>query len=150
MGGSALSAKIIQLVIPMEPNLELVAAETASTIAELMCFDEDGIDEIRMAIIEACLNAFEHSHSPERKVYITFHILPDRLILEVTDHGKGFNPSDVRPPSIDEAVRGGRKRGWGFKLMRSLMDEVMIETGSWGTTVRMTKMKRRGGGCYDR
>ena len=133
--------KVIELTIPMEPNLELVAAEAASTIAQLMCFDEDEIDEIRMATIEACLNAFEHSKSPDRRVYIAFRVCKDKLELRVTDHGRGFNPAEVKPPDIRNAVKGGRKRGWGLKLIENLMDEVRIETGSLGTTVIMIKMK---------
>jgi serine/threonine-protein kinase RsbW len=132
---------VIELTIPMEPNLELVAAEAASTIAQLMCFEEDEVDEIRMAMIEACLNAFEHSKSCDRKVYVIFHIREDRLELRVTDHGRGFNPTDVRPPDIKNAVKGGRKRGWGLKLIENLMDEVRIETSGLGTTVIMVKVK---------
>ena len=55
----------VTLNIPIQPNMELVAAHTASIIAEIMDFDETHIDEIQLAIIETCINAFEHSNSKD-------------------------------------------------------------------------------------
>lgn len=135
------TGKIVELTIPMEPNIELVAAEAASTVAEIMCFSEDAVDEIRMAMVEACLNALEHSKSCDRRVHLIFQMQPDRLVLQVTDHGRGFHPSEVKSPNISQAVRGGNKRGWGLKLIEGLMDDLKIETGAMGTTVIMTKIK---------
>jgi anti-sigma regulatory factor (Ser/Thr protein kinase) len=34
-----------------------------------------------------------------------------------------------------------RKRGWGLKIIRGLMDEVEIQSGADGTTVVMSKMR---------
>jgi len=42
-----------------------------------------------MAIIEACINAFEHSASESGKVRLRYLLSPDRIDLFVQDDGKG-------------------------------------------------------------
>ena len=48
----------VTLNIPIHPNMELVAAHTASILAEIMEFEENHIDEIQMAIIENLYQRF--------------------------------------------------------------------------------------------
>ena len=38
----------------------------------------DRIDEVRMAVVEACINALEHSHAADREVFVTFQVLGER------------------------------------------------------------------------
>ena len=49
----------------MHPSMELVAAQTGSLLAEANGFDEKCMEEIQLAIIETCINAFEHSKSDD-------------------------------------------------------------------------------------
>lgn len=133
----------VDLVIPMLPNMEVAATKTATAIAEYMKFDADQADEVKMALIEACINAFEHSQSHDRKVYIKFLIDQDALQVVVTDHGDGFNPTQVERPDITKKIGGDHKRGWGLMLIESLMDGVDIQTSEAGTTLVMIK-KRTG------
>ena len=90
--------------------------------------------------------AIEHSSAPDQKVHITFSILgdpvPEKLQIEITDLGVGFVPEEVEEPRIEEKLKANRKRGWGLKIIEGLMDEVEVETGSHGTTVRMTKSRQ--------
>ena len=62
----------VDLKIPMLEDMELAATKTAEAMAEYLSFDQDKTDEIKLAIIEATLNAFEHSSSKERFVEINF------------------------------------------------------------------------------
>jgi anti-sigma regulatory factor (Ser/Thr protein kinase) len=121
-------------------------------MAAFIGMSADQVDEVRMAVVEACINAFEHSHATERKVEITFRLFgdvgpqrdgerPERLEIRVHDHGVGFSPSAVEEPRIEEKLRGDRKRGWGLKIIQGLMDEVEILSGSQGTTVVMSKSR---------
>jgi anti-sigma regulatory factor (Ser/Thr protein kinase) len=105
----------------------------------------DRVDEVRMAVVEACINAFEHSHAENHKVDIAFSVWgdpsPERLEIRVHDTGIGFSPSDVEEPKIENKIRGNRKRGWGIKIIQGLMDEVEIQSGPRGTTVVMSKSR---------
>ena len=131
----------VVLIIPMYPNMELAAAQTASILAEIMDFEEDYIDEIRLAIIETCINAFEHSKSKDKRVSIKFIMRDNELELKITDLGVGFRLDRVKASSIEDIGDGIRKRGWGLKIIRSIMDEVEIESNEEGTTITMIKRK---------
>jgi len=144
MAGNAILREA-QLTLPMVPDMEIAASKTATAMAEFMKMTPDKIDEVRMAVVEACINAFEHSHSPDREVYITFEVLgetePEKLRITVRDTGVGFQPEDIAEPQIEDKLKAMRKRGWGLKIIRGLMDEVEIQSGVDGTRVIMTKAR---------
>ncbi|HEY4595614.1 MAG TPA: ATP-binding protein [Thermoanaerobaculia bacterium] len=134
------------LALPMVPEMEIEASRTATAIAESIRMSPDRIDEVRMAVVEACINALEHSHANDREVYVTFQVLgeegdPDKLRIMVRDTGIGFSPDGVTEPTMAGKLKAVRKRGWGLKIIRGLMDEVEIVSGPDGTTVVMSKMR---------
>ncbi len=135
----------VKLTLPMAPDMEVVASQAASSLAAFIGMSPDRVDEVRLAVVEACINAFEHSQSPERKVEITFCLIgdrePDCLEISVHDHGVGFAFSEVEEPKIEAKLKGSRKRGWGLKIIQGLMDEVRILSGTNGTTVVMSKSR---------
>ena len=127
----------------MVPDMEIEASETATSMAESMAMSADKIDEVRMAVVEACINAFEHSQSRDRKVHLTFEVLggeePSELRITVRDHGVGFDPESIEEPIIENKLKAERKRGWGLKIIHGLMDEVTIHSDRRGTTLVMRK-----------
>ena len=130
----------VELTLPVIQDMELAATKTAEVIAKQMGLDEMKTAEINMALSEACINAFEHSGS-NSDIEIHFKISDDRLIIQVTDSGKGFDKSKVDIPNIEEKISSDHKRGWGLKLIEELMDTVQFESSEDGTTVTMTKNK---------
>ena len=92
------------------------------------------------------MNSFEHSHAEDRKVEIHFAVLgkdrPERLRITIRDSGVGFSPEDVAEPRIEEKLKSARKRGWGLKIIRGLMDEVDIQSDDGGTIIVMSKLGR--------
>jgi len=132
-----------ELIIPMGDDTELVAVKAVEEIARRANFDKDSIEQIKMALIEACINASEHSKMKDGKIVVKFIVDYDKLIVYVGNEGNGFEPSLVREPNIDQKIRSGSYRGWGIKLMRSLMDEVKFEKGSGGTKLKMVKLMRK-------
>ena len=130
----------VELTLPVMENMELAATKTAEVVAKSMGLDEMKTAEINMALIEACINAFEHSKSKEN-IYITYSIDVDTLTIKVGDKGEGFDSEVVAIPNIDEKINSEHKRGWGLQLMKELMDTVEFESSETGTTVTMTKNK---------
>jgi serine/threonine-protein kinase RsbW len=145
--GTAEFPKEINLTIPIIPDMEVAATQTAEAVARFMEFDSDQTDEVKHALIEACINAFEHSKSEEGKVYIKFVMRPEDLLVVIQDHGGGFDVTEVPQPDIQAKVAGtdSYKRGWGLMLIESLMDSVEILSGAQGTTLTMSKLRQRGG-----
>jgi len=144
MAGNAILREVT-LTLPMVPDMEIEASRTATAMAESIAMSADKIDEVRMAVVEACINAFEHSRSTDRNVYVTFEVLgtqgPESLRITVRDGGVGFAPESIEEPDIQAKLKAERKRGWGLKIIRGLMDEVEIHSGQDGTTIVMCKSR---------
>lgn len=131
----------IELKLPILPNMELVAINTAEVVAKHMDLSDEKAAEISMALIEACINAFEHSRA-DNNIFIHFVIEEDSLVIKVIDQGIGFDKANVEIPKIENKLgTDERKRGWGLQLMQELMDTVEFESTKDGTTVTMTKKK---------
>ena len=131
----------VELTLPIIPDMELAAIKTAEVIAKHMDLGEDKSAEIGVALIEATINAFEHSESESGNVEIHFVIQDETLVIKVTDKGKGFDQASVKVPKIEEKLGSDHKRGWGLKLIQESMDTVEFESSPEGTTVTMTKKK---------
>ena len=131
----------VELTIPIIHDMELAATKTAEVVAKHMGLDEEKSAEISMALIEATINAFEHSNSQAGNVEIHFVIQEETLLITVSDQGKGFDKSKVKIPKIEEKITSDFKRGWGLQLIQELMDTVKYESSEEGTTVTMTKKK---------
>lgn len=54
--------EVIELAIPSRLGLERVAIDAAASVAQLMGFSEDRIEDLKTAVDEACLNAIEHGN----------------------------------------------------------------------------------------
>lgn len=133
------------VVAPMGEDNELIAASTAEQIARRLSFKPEAINQIKTAIVEACINAAEHSFSPDRKIYQRFRVENDRLVVTISS--RGIVPTALNGQGTDkvgsenDATSEGR-RGWGLKLIKTLMDEVEFERVDEGTSLRMTKYLR--------
>ena len=133
--------KEIKVSIPMLPDMELAVSRLASTLAGSINLDANKIDEIKMAIIEACLNAFEHSKSKDQMVHVRFRIKPAELEIAIKDYGIGFDPSEIEEPDIHKKLKSPVKRGWGLRIMETLMDKVEVQSHPGGTHIVMKKRR---------
>ena len=129
-----------EMVIPMGTDTELIAAHTVEQIARRIKFGPEAINQIKLALVEACINATEHSLSPDRKIYQRFRVEADKLTVTVASRGiVSANIPDQNGAANDN---GKNRRGWGLKLIRALMDEVEFQRVDDGTQLRMTKYLR--------
>jgi serine/threonine-protein kinase RsbW len=134
------------MVLPMGEDNELIAASTVEQIARRLSFRPEALNQIKTAIVEACINASEHSFSPDRKIYQRFRVENDRLVITISSRGilptnvgtsKGWNTDRSEADDAPD-----ERRGWGLRLIRTLMDEVEFERVDEGTRLRMTKYVR--------
>jgi len=133
------------LILPMGADNELLAATTVEQVARRLNFTPEAINQIKTAVVEACINASEHSLSPERKIYQRFRVENDKLVITISS--RGILPANIianeEPAKPEESEPEDQRRGWGIKLIRTLMDEVEFERVDEGTSLRMTKYLRK-------
>jgi len=105
---------------------------------------EQEIFSIRLALEEALVNAIKHGNQMDRSksVRICYRLLSDRLEIQITDEGPGFDPTDVPDPTAVENLE--RPCGRGLMLMRHYMTQV--DYNDRGNSVSMTKVFRNNNG----
>jgi Anti-sigma regulatory factor (Ser/Thr protein kinase) len=131
----------LELTLPMVPDIEIAAARAAGNLARQIGMSAEKIDEMAHAIIEACINAREHACCVDQRIYLRFVAGSNagrlRMDVWITDHGKGFNPQNVRSRRQDP--NKPHRRGNGLHLMEAHMDSVEIDSSTHGTTIHMVK-----------
>ncbi len=140
----------LDLVDPVTPELwsrELQMAASVDNLAavrEEVCrlidplsFPESTLFDIRVALGEALANAVRHgAEGPTSTVRVLVRAFDDKIVIEVTDDGRGFDGSHMC--SDDLYASGGR----GVMFMRALMDQVIFSRSDSGGTV-VTLVKHR-------
>lgn len=132
-------ASEFELVIPIEDEAELIAARTVEQIARAADFSQEAVNQIKTALIEACINAAEHSDSPDRRIYHRFALAADRLIITVSNKGKTLNWIEGNSGQLASASVSKGVRGRGLQIIRALMDEVRFDRTDDGAVLVMTK-----------
>lgn len=127
---------IIKMTLPCKPDYVMVARMAISAIANKMDFDIEEIDDIKVAVGEACNNAIIHGCG-EKDTYDLEAVLDNECLeIKVTDHGEGFDVESCETPDLENPKVGGL----GIFIIKTLMDEVDVTSNSGkGTTVTMKK-----------
>ncbi|HLI24195.1 MAG TPA: ATP-binding protein [Acidimicrobiales bacterium] len=131
--------RILQLQVPARVEhiaiARLVVSSAASWRRELA---DDRIDDLKLAVSEACTNAVEanEANNPEAPVTVEVFEDDDCLEIHVSDQGGGFDPGQLSPhPPVTDPQRLNFERGLGIPLIRTLVDDVRFEPSDKGTTV---------------
>ncbi|GAA3642285.1 ATP-binding protein [Asaccharospora irregularis] len=129
-----MACETIKMEITSNPSYVGIIRLTTSGIANKIGFSVDDIDDIKVAVSEACTNAIKHGDND--RFYIKFSILENGLSIEIRDDGKGYDISSVGTPDLENP----KESGLGLFIIKSLMDEVSIESkNNEGTLIKMTK-----------
>ena len=131
-----------EMIVPMGDDTEMIAAHAIEEIARRHDFQPKAINQIKTALVEACINATEHSLSPDRKIYQKFTVEDDKIIITISNRGVKI-PSQKVAESMMQIEPDEGRRGWGLKLMRTLMDEVKFEQIDDGTRISMVKYLKK-------
>ncbi len=126
----------VSIKLPSKPEYVSIARLTASVLANNMGFNIEDIEDIKVAVGEACNNAILHGLNDNTNFDITFNVNSTRFECEVKDHGDGFDLQNYVEPDLSNPKVGGL----GIFIMKSLMDQVEIKPAEdHGTVIRMIK-----------
>jgi serine/threonine-protein kinase RsbW len=138
MDDDALDGLSIHLVLrlPRHPRTIAFVRDFARDALVLVAAADDAINDINVALSEACANAVEHAVGVD-DYEVTLDVNTDRFTAIVTDQGQGLEEEMVSAPMPGPDVARGR----GLPLMRALTDEASftVQPGI-GTTVQLTKL----------
>jgi serine/threonine-protein kinase RsbW len=89
-------------------------------------FSKEAIDNIILAVDEACTNIIKHAYKyfPDGKIILTLKTDNKTFTIDIVDYGKSFEPGLVPNPDLQKYFNEKRVGGLGMYLMKKLMDEV--------------------------
>jgi serine/threonine-protein kinase RsbW len=124
----------VEVRLPTRLGYEKVAMSAASSVAKLMGFPEDRVEDLKTAVAEACINAIEHGNCLNEKlsVGVVLSAGSDALEVKVIDDGTGITSQPAKP-NIDRKMHGEEDvRGMGMFLIQALVDEAEWVAGKDG------------------
>src|ERR1700730_2688968 len=121
----------VRLTIPADANFIDVVRLNLYGIATKMGFSYEEIEDMKVAVSEACNNAVLHAYRPEDlgSIKVRFDMLNDKLTISVKDFGNTFKyngdlhkDKSLHNKELSEVTSGGL----GIFMMQVLMDEVQV------------------------
>ena len=131
----------MSLTIPARAEFITLGRLALTGLANVHSFSEELLGDLKLALTEACSNSVRHAYDDdEGSVEIVYELHDDRLVVEVSDAGRGFEPEGTthRPPELDEG-------GLGIAIIRAVTDELELgeSRGGSGSRLRFVKFLAR-------
>ena len=136
--GARHAAEVVEVTIPPKPEFLTVARLTAATVAARQSFTYDEIEDLKIAVSEAC-TALILAGTAGHPLTLRFAMDADALEVRIVTEGPGISlgPAGLRPKPRDEAQLG-------VYLMQCLVDEVEVRRGEGGKAeLRLVKRRQR-------
>ena len=143
----------VELRIPASSEYVRVVRLALTGVASRMAFTYNEVEDIKVAIAEACNNAILHASAAATDgsaplyptVLVTFRPAPRSLEICISDDGRLQTADLLRVARSKRLEPHGEsanlpERGFGLLIIQTLMDEVELFSGPDGrTTLRMVK-----------
>ena len=127
----------VKLTLPARPENVSVIRHVLGAFAESLRLPDELVEDLRLAVTEACTNVVRHAYPPDVAGSVEISIRPmDELVsVVVADHGRGIGTSsDTNGP------------GLGLPLIAAIADEVELQpVPGGGSRVAMTFARSRPG-----
>ncbi len=128
--------ELVDLRIPSRAEWVALARLAAATVANRLRFSIEEIEDVKLAVAEACTAVIQHEPHGEF-IQLTCEALGDSLRVRVRDSGRQeMRAVEAQRMNFEEA----RIAGLGIFLIRTLMDEVSYDVHpQHGTDLLMVK-----------
>ena len=135
------AGRTVRLTIPAKPEYITLSRLALTGISRVRPLADDTLADLKLALTEACSNSVRHAYGDGEtgRVEISFELREDRLVVEVSDDGAGFEPEGAgRELGGAELAEGGL----GIAIIRSIADEVEIggRDNGRGSRLRFVKL----------
>ena len=128
---------ILRFSVPGKPEYVSMIRLAVSSAANTAGFNIEEIDDIKIAVSEACTNVVCHGQLNENDVYeVICNIGENEFFISVEDKAGGYDVDEYKKPSIDKLKPGGM----GLYIIQALMDKVdIVSQVGQGTKIEMIK-----------
>jgi serine/threonine-protein kinase RsbW len=131
-------AVTVRLTIPARAEYITLCRLALTGIARLRELSDELLADLKLALTEAASNSVRHAYGDKDAgvVDISYQLFSDRLVIEVTDEGEGFDPAEAEG-SAAELSEGGL----GIAIIRAIADDVEFgaRPGGKGSRLRFEK-----------
>jgi serine/threonine-protein kinase RsbW len=133
----------VAIEIPARSVYVAVVRLAVASLARGAGFDEEVVDDLKMAVGEACANAvLSHETSGSTApVTVTWSDEGDALVVEVRDRGAGYDP--FAPAEVLDSQGFSTRFVMSIALLRSLVDECQISPRDGGGMCARLSLRRR-------
>jgi serine/threonine-protein kinase RsbW len=129
--------RTVRLTIPAKAEYITLCRLALTGISRLRPLSEETLADLKLALTEACSNSVRHAYRDgDGRVEILYELEPDRLAIEVTDDGAGFEPG-AAVESDDELSEGGL----GIAIIRAIADDFELGAKPEGPGSRLRFVK---------
>jgi serine/threonine-protein kinase RsbW len=136
--GASGDVATVRLTIPARAEYITLCRLALTGIGRLRELSDELLADLKLALTEAASNSVRHAYGDQDPgvVEISYELFSDRLVIEVTDEGEGFDPVAAEVTG-DELSEGGL----GIAIIRAIADEVEIgvRPGGKGSRLRFAK-----------
>jgi serine/threonine-protein kinase RsbW len=128
---------IVALTVPARAEFIALGRLALTGLARTRVLSAEIVADLKLALTEACSNSVRHAYDEGREgiVEILYELSEDRIAIQVTDDGSGFDPKILKraQQELDEG-------GLGIAIIRALTDELEIGARpEGGSRLRFTK-----------
>jgi serine/threonine-protein kinase RsbW len=128
---------IVALTVPARAEFIALGRLALTGLARTRVLSAEIVADLKLALTEACSNSVRHAYDEGREgvVEILYELSEDRIAIQVTDDGSGFDPKILKraQEELDEG-------GLGIAIIRALTDELEIGARpEGGSRLRFTK-----------
>jgi serine/threonine-protein kinase RsbW len=111
----------VRLTIPARAEYVLLGRLALSGMTRMRSLEDETLNDLKLAVTEACTNSVRHAYAENGgTVDIVYQLHDDRLVVEVSDNGAGFDPNERAESG--ELTEGGL----GIAIIRALVDEFEV------------------------
>ena len=128
---------VVALTVPARAEFIALGRLALTGLARTRVLSAEIVADLKLALTEACSNSVRHAYDEGREgiVEIRYELSHDRIAIQVTDDGSGFDPETLvrAQEELDEG-------GLGIAIIRALTDELEIGARpEGGSRLRFTK-----------
>ena len=131
---------VLSVDLPQEAATVPVVRRVLDCALVEMGVTRDVREDLGLAVTEACSNVLRHA-ADGGAYTVVGRVDDDRCVLEVRDHGAGYQPGPHARDAVPETSEGGR----GLQIMEALVDQVEYLPPVSGDGTRLLLSKRLDG-----